>query len=355
MPVDELLVSPQDSIRQVMLRIESNSKGIALVVKEDHRLIDTVTDGDIRRAILSGMQLDLPVSELLNFGAPKKRPRPLTAPADISDTKLLRIMNEHTLRHIPLVNTAGRVVGAALLSELIKEYEVPLKAVIMAGGYGTRLRPLTESLPKPMLKVGNRPLLELIIEKLRQAGIRQVNLATHYKEDIISRYFGNGEDFGVKIRYVKEDRPLGTAGALSRIEDLDSLLLVINGDILTSADFRLMANFHREHDADMTVAVRPSEFRIPYGVMETEGVMITRIREKPVVQHLINAGIYLLNPEMLQLIPVDQPHDMTDLIEQLIAKGHRVVGFPLKEYWLDIGRIDDYEKAKQDVKGGHVD
>src|ERR1044072_3325114 len=171
-----------------------------------------------------------------------------------------------------------------------------MRAVIMAGGYGTRLLPLTDQIPKPMLPVGDRPLLEIIVDQLKEAGIRQVNVATHYKSEAISDHFKNGEDFGVDIRYVKEDQPLGTAGALSLLEESDEPLLVINGDILTRVDFHAMLNFHREHAADLTVAVRQYEFRVPYGVIDTDGVAVTGISEKPMVRQFINAGIYLLNP-----------------------------------------------------------
>jgi NDP-sugar pyrophosphorylase family protein len=205
-----------------------------------------------------------------------------------------------------------------------------------------------------MLPVGDQPLLELIIEQLRQAGIRRVNLTTHYKGEIIARHFGDGRDFGVEIRYVKEDQPLGTAGALSLLDESDQPLLVVNGDILTRVDFRAMLDFHREHQAHMTVAVRQYEFRVPYGVIKTDGVAITGISEKPLARYFINAGIYLLNPKVCRFIPNGQSYDMTDLISRLVAAGRRVVGFPVREYWLDIGQVEDYQRALADVRNGEV-
>ena len=222
----------------------------------------------------------------------------------------------------------------------------------MAGGYGSRLRPLTEDLPKPMLPVGNKPLLELIVEQLKQAGIRQVNVATHYKSEVIAEHFKNGEAFGVDIRYVKEDQPLGTAGALSLIEEVDEPLLVMNGDILTRVDFRALLSFHREHKADLTVCVRQYEFRVPYGVIDTDGVLVKGISEKPMVRQFINAGIYLLNPQVRRLIPNGRPYDIPDLIERLLKENGTVVCFPIREYWLDIGKVDQYDQAKADIAAG---
>jgi NDP-sugar pyrophosphorylase family protein len=262
------------------------------------------------------------------------------------------MMTEMGVRQIPLVDDEGRVADVALLSELVKEYELPLRAIVMAGGYGTRLRPLTDELPKPMLPVGDRPLLEIIVDRLREAGIRHVNVATHYKSEMIAEHFKDGQGFGVDIRYVKEDQPLGTAGALSMLEESDEPLLVINGDILTRVDFRAMLHFHHEHKSDLTVAVSQYEFRVPYGVIETDGVAVTGMSEKPLVRQFINAGIYLLNPSIRRLIPNGQHYDIPDLIERLLEEGRPVVCFPIREYWLDIGKSDHYDQAKVDVASG---
>jgi dTDP-glucose pyrophosphorylase/CBS domain-containing protein len=350
--LEKLLVTPSSSLYEVMSCINKNAKGIALVVDRQRRLLGTITDGDIRRAILAGMSLEEASHNLLKNSLPAPHPMPLTAEMGTSDVELFRLMNEYTLHHIPLVDATGRVVDVALLRDLIKDYELPLAAVIMAGGYGTRLRPLTETVPKPMLPVGDRPLLELIIEQLRQSGIRQIHLATHYKGEVIARHFGDGRNFGVRIRYVQEKQPLGTAGALGLLDASDEALLVMNGDILTQVDFHTMLDFHRQHRADMTVAVRSYEVRLPYGVIHTQGDDVVSITEKPTMQHFINAGIYLLNPTVCNLIPTGQPYDMTELIEHLLDDGHRVVSFPISNYWQDIGHVDDYQKAITAVTTG---
>ena len=269
-----LVVNPSSSVRQVMERIDKSGKGIALILDESQHLIGTVTDGDIRRAILAGIDLNSSVMQLLDQ---RRDSGPLTAPVGTSDSTLLHLMNETGVRQIPLVDENNRVVDVTLLSDLVKELELPIRAVVMAGGMGSRLRPLTDTVPKPMLPIGSRPLLELTVERLKQAGIRRLNVATHYKSDVISNHFKDGQDFGVEISYVKEDQPLGTVGALSLLEDSEDPLLVINGDILTRVDFREMLNFHREHKADLTIAVRQYEFNVPYGVLETDGVNVKGI------------------------------------------------------------------------------
>lgn len=350
--LERVRVSPEHSVRKVMECIDQSARGIALVLDEQHHLIGTVTDGDIRRAILAGMNLELSVSELLQQRQPGFASGAITAPLGTDDTTLLHLMSENDVRHIPLVDDAGCVVDISFLTELVKEYELPLRALVMAGGQGSRLRPLTEELPKPMLPVGNKPLLQLIVEQLKQAGIRQVNVATHYKGDVIAEHFKNGEAFGVDIRYVKEDQPLGTAGALSLLEEVDEPLLVMNGDILTRVDFRALLHFHREHRADLTVCVRQYEFNVPYGVIDTDGVNVKGISEKPVVRNFINAGIYLLNPQVRKLIPNGQPYDIPDLIDRLISEQRTVVCFPIREYWLDIGKVDQYDQAKADIAAG---
>ena len=340
-----LVVGPTYSVREVMEQIDRSGKGIALVLDASQHLLGTITDGDIRRAILNGIDLDTSVEQLL-----AQREGPLTAPIGTSDSTLLHLMNESGVRQIPLIDENDRVVDVMLLSDLVKELELPIRAIVMAGGLGTRLRPLTDTLPKPMLPIGSRPLLELIVEGLKESGIRRLNVATHYKGEIISEHFKDGQDFGVEITYVKEDQPLGTVGALSLLEDSEDPLLVINGDILTRVDFREMLNFHREHKADLTIAVRQYEFNVPYGVVESDGVFVKGISEKPTVRQFINAGIYLLNPSVRRLVPNQQQYDMPDLIHRILSEGRQVVCFPVREYWLDIGIEDHYLQAQSDME-----
>jgi dTDP-glucose pyrophosphorylase/CBS domain-containing protein len=348
--VESFCISPDHTLRDAMGCIDRNAEGIALVVDAERRLLDTISDGDTRRAILAGTDLDLPVSDVLDAARGRGRAAPTTAPAGTPSHELLHVMNERVIRQIPLVDDKGRVVGLALLGDLVRSYELPLTAVVMAGGFGTRLSPLTDDVPKPMLRVGDTPMLERIVEQLREAGVRRVNVATHYRGDLIADHFKDGSDFGVELEYVHEDQPLGTAGALGRMEHAKDPLLVINGDILTHVDFRAMLHFHREHAADMTVAVRENMVSVPYGIVEIEDEQIVKISEKPTLRYLVNAGIYLLDPDVVARVPRDRPSDMTHLIEALLSDGARVVAFPIHEYWIDIGRIEDYERALADFE-----
>jgi dTDP-glucose pyrophosphorylase len=342
--LSEFLVYPSETVTRVLEVIEGNHRGIALVVQQDRQLEGTITDGDVRRLILDGISTDVTAEDVL---ARKPGYRPITALHGTPEDELIRLMIRSDFRHIPILDEAGRAVDIALLSDLVKDIALPMNAVVMAGGYGKRLRPLTQDTPKPMLPVGDRPLLEHVIDQLKIAGVRHVNLATHYRGDVISDHFGDGRNFGVEIDYLKEEEPLGTAGALSLLAESDDPLLVINGDILTEVDFRSFLDFHREHRADMTVGVREYAINVPYGVVETSGEGVTGISEKPVIRHFVNAGIYLLDKSARAFIPERERFDMTELIQALVDSSRRVVSFPILEYWSDIGQMEDYEQAQR--------
>jgi len=224
----------------------------------------------------------------------------------------------------------------------------------MAGGFGKRLLPLTEDVPKPMLPIGDKPILQRTIEQLRRAGIREVSLTTHYLPDSIVDHFGNGESFGVKLNYLKEDHPLGTAGGLKSMSKATGSFLVMNGDILTGVPFQEMLAYHHQNGAQITVGVRKYEVKVPFGVVECEDVRITQLKEKPTLSFFINAGIYILEPSACDFIPEGERFDMTDLIQSLLDAGLPVVSFPIIEYWLDVGRHDDYQQAQEDVRNGKI-
>ena len=347
-----LFISTDNSIRAAMKCVDRGGCGIALVVDQEMHLLGTITDGDVRRAILAGVDLELPVREILASKVNTQYPKPITAAPETDRTALIALMHKHVLRQIPILDNNGKVVDLMLLDDLIPIQDLPLQAVIMAGGFGTRLRPLTEDLPKPMLPVNGKPLMELVIEQLRKVGIRRVNVTTHYKPEKISDHFGDGSSFGVELTYVNEDRPLGTGGALGLIDAPNETTLVINGDVLTQVDFRAMLAYHREHRADMTVAVKQYDIKVPYGVIECAGAHVCALKEKPQMHFLVNAGIYLIEPKVYEFIPNGEHFNMTDLIQRLLDTNHTVVSFPIIEYWLDIGRFADYEKAQGDVKQG---
>lgn len=348
--IQKLIVTTTDTIQQAIVCINRNQKGIVLVLDSDGCLTSTITDGDIRRATLEGKRLDASVASLLDTKVDQSPP--ITALPDTSNDELLELMRRHSIQQVPLVDGSGSVVGLKTVADLIPPKASGMQAVIMAGGYGTRLHPLTEELPKPMLPLGGRPLLQYTLDKLKQAEIKRVHISTHYLSDKIMEHFGDGRSEGLDIQYVAEDHPLGTAGALGLMAKTDEPLLVINGDIITELDFRAMLSFHREHEADMTVAVRQYDIQIPYGVLKSSGPYVKGMEEKPVVTYMVNAGIYLLSPAVYGLIPRGKGFDMTDLISLLVERGRTVTNFPVLEYWLDIGQHDDYKKAQEDLEKG---
>ncbi len=347
-----LCVSPDSTIRDAMSCMDCTRLGIVLVVDDDRRLMGTITDGDMRRAVLANTDLTQSIDALLARKTGTRYARPITAPVNADRSTYLNLLKRHSIMQLPLVDGEERVVGLVTLDEFLPDREVPLRAVVMAGGEGSRMRPFTEDVPKPMLPLGDQPLMEIIIQQLRDAGIKHVNVTTHYKSEKITEHFGDGRNFGVEIAYVTEDRPLGTAGALGLMEVPKETILVINGDILTQVDFRAMLAFHQEYRGDLTMAVREYDVRVPFGVVECQGASVARLTEKPLLKFFVNAGIYLLEPMVYRYIPNGQRFDMTDLIQRLLDEGRRVVSFPIREYWLDIGLPDDYLKAQIDVKSG---
>ena len=353
--IEPFCAGPDCTIRDLVVLIDRNRGGVALIVDPDRRLLATVTDGDIRRAILNGADMESPVKALLDSGVSRRRKAPITAPDGTPAVQILRLMGQHAIQHVPLIGEDGRLVALTLLSSFVRDQDLPVRAVIMAGGLGTRLRPLTQEMPKPMLPVGGRPLLQRTIESLRCAGIRNINITTHFQADKIKAFVGDGSPYDARVHYSHENEPLGTAGALRQMRlDESEPCLVINGDILTTVNYSAMLEFHREHRADLTVGVRHYAMPVPYGVVDCDGPLVKSIREKPSVGFFVNAGIYLIAPGVCGLIPEGQRFDMTDLIGLLIEQGRRVVSFPVHEYWLDIGQHDDYRQAQDDVAAGKL-
>jgi dTDP-glucose pyrophosphorylase/CBS domain-containing protein len=352
--VGDFCVTPQVSVEKAMLIIDRDGEGVALVIDSDARLLGTLTDGDIRRGLLNGVDMSAPVAKLLEAKAKTKFSIPVTVPVDTPDDVLLRLMSENGIRHIPILNEHGQVVDLGLLRTLVLDQALPLTGVVMAGGRGERMRPLTADTPKPMLTVGDKPLLERIVQQMQQSGIGRVCVTTHYKPEKITSHFGDGADFGVSIDYVTEDQPLGTAGALRLLDAPSSTLLVVNGDILTRVDFRAMLDYHRESASDLTIGVRKHEATVPFGVVQCDGSRVTGIVEKPRSEVLINAGIYLVEPSLLPMIPEGRRYDMTDLIRAALDVGRRIEAFPIREFWLDVGRPEDYRQAQADVQAGRL-
>jgi len=322
---------------------------LVLVVDHDFRLVDAITDSQVRRAVVVGMSLDDPIKVLRDHGVSPSSPKPMTASVDTDPSVLLQWMREQDVQEIPLLDETQRVIGLVTRDDLVPNEALPLECIVMVGGYGSRLRSVAGDLPKALLPLGKRPLLEWLLDQLRQAGVQRVYLATHYKTELFVQHFGDGQNFGVEIRYLTEDQPLGTAGALSLLTTSDRPTLVVNGDLLTRLNFRAMLRFHHEHTANLTVAVCQHAVGVPYGIVTMNGLRVTGLVEKPTVQHFINAGIYLLDPQACRCIPSGVRYDMTQLINQLVREGRHVMSFPIWEYWVDIGDVENYQRAVHDV------
>ena len=340
------LVAASASIREALETITKNSNQAVMVVDETGRLVGIVTDGDIRRGLLRDVPLDGSVRDVMN-------PRPATAEPGINRGAALALMQRRRLRHLPLVDAGGRLVDVLLLDDLLRPTPLPNAAVLMAGGDGTRLRPLTESVPKPLLAVGGKPLLEILVERLRASGVQEIFVTVRYRSEMIEAHFGDGARLGVRIRYIREEIPLGTAGGLTLLpEPLTTPFFLVNGDILTKCDFRAMLDFHRRWRADLTVGTVPHTVEVPYGVLEIDGEQLSTISEKPRLDFLINSGVYIVEPAALALIPRGRPFDAPELIPLLKQAGRPVVAFPIREYWLDVGRHADFTQANRDVAEG---
>ncbi len=333
-------IASSGTIEQAIATIEHSRAKIALVLDANRRLVGTITDGDVRRAFLNGAQLTDGVSKVMNSSPRVGRMGEDRAP-------LIDLMRRNVCRHVPIVDEAGHVVALETLQEMLEYGRRENWVVLMAGGLGKRLRPLTEIVPKPMLQVGEQPILEVIIERLRDQGFRNFFVSVNYLGEMIRNHFGDGSKWGVKIEYLTEDKPLGTAGSLSLLrERSDKPLIVMNGDILTKIDFCQLLQFHEEHRAQATTCVRDYFVDVPFGVIDNDGHRMRGMREKPRHRFLVNAGIYTLQPEVLEFIPRDEFFDMPMLIETLVERGQHACVFPVREYWIDVGRLEEYDRAK---------
>ncbi len=340
----KLTVWPDATIRQALEAIDTGNMQIALVV-EDNLLLGTITDGDIRRGFLKGKGLDDPIDGLYN-------PNPVKGYLSQPKEDLVQLALARGVKQLPMVDDSGRLVGIEIVDDYLRVTEKPNAIVLMAGGLGTRLRPLTVDTPKPMLTVGSKPILETIIESFSRYGFRNFYLSVNYQAEKIRDYFGNGSKQGVRIGYLNEKNRLGTAGALGMLpKDIDAPIIVMNGDLLTNVNFDHLLNYHMLAGASATMCVREYEFQVPYGVVHTEGATIQAIVEKPTHQYYVNAGIYVLNPSVLDIIPSGQFFDMPQLFQNLIHAKQKICSFPIREYWMDIGQPRDFEKANSDYEG----
>ena len=338
----DITVPPGTPIIEALRILDGLGTQTLIVVDAQDRLIGTVSDGDFRRAVLRSVAMDAGVETIANT-------EPKTLPVDASMDSIRDAMAGLGVRYLPLVDPAGRVAGVAGLdAPAVAAPENPHWTVLMAGGKGARLRPLTEDRPKPLLEVGGKPILELMIESLARQGFRRFYVSVNYKAQMVKDHFGDGGGLDVEIRYLEEDRPLGTAGALGLVQDRhQEPLFVMNGDLLTKVNFASVLDFHRHQDVDATMCVREFRMEVPFGVVEVDNDRIADIVEKPVEQYLINAGIYLFEPRFLDLVEAGEALDIPDLLRRGKDAGLQITGFPIREFWLDIGRHEDYRRANE--------
>jgi len=344
--LNNLVTTENISILNAMTLIDKNTKKMLIVVDESKKIIGTITDGDIRRAILKGLLVSTPIKEVYN--------RNYSCVNDsVGTNEIKRIFIEKKINLIPIVNENRVLINYIEIDDLIN-FDILEKenfVLIMAGGMGTRLKPLTDNIPKPMLKVGKKPILQIIIEQFFNYGFRNFIISVNYKADIIESYFRDGSDFNVNIKYVREKERLGTAGAIALAENyLDKPFFVMNGDVLTNVNFYNLLQFHLDNKNDMTIGSRIYETEIPYGVININQSNVTSLLEKPIVSYMVNGGIYVLNPSLVKEIPKGDYFDITQLINIMLNNNNKIGSFPITDYWMDIGKIEDYYKANEDIK-----
>jgi dTDP-glucose pyrophosphorylase len=336
----DVVVSPETPLSIAIAKVDASGLQIALVLAPDDQLLGILTDGNIRRAILSGKGLEVPVSMVMSVN-------PTTVLTSTARDKMLALMRRTTFHQLPLIDDVGHVVGLVTLDGLLNSIEHPNWVVLMAGGLGTRLRPLTEERPKPMLAVGGKPILETILESFAEQGFKRIFLSVNYKAEMVVNHFGTGERWGVQLDYLHESTRLGTAGSLSLLPERPTApIIVMNGDLLTHTNYGDFLQFHIDQGAAATMAVREHDIQVPYGVVRLDGDRIEAIEEKLVQRFLVNAGIYALSPDALDYLPSETFFDMPTLFERLIAAGKPTAAFRFREYWLDIGRIEEYERGQ---------
>lgn len=339
--LEKLKIFSDSTIKQALKIISDGAIHIAIVVDKKDKFIGTLSDGDIRRGFLKGLNLKSPIKSLVSK-------KPIFAHKKDTKEKLLKIALSKKIYQIPVVGDSGKVIGIHVLDELIRYKDKSNKVVIMAGGKGMRLRPLTKNTPKPMLKVGDKPILQTLIEKFRENGYKNFVICVNYKSNVIKDFFSDGDKFGVKIEYIQEKSRMGTAGALSLFKKKPTEpFFVINGDLLTNLDFEKLLNFHYDQNSEATMCVREYNIESPYGEVKLDNEKIKSIEEKPKHKYYVNAGVYVLEPKCISLIP-KKYFDMPSLFKIMIKKNKNIVSFPLGEYWLDIGKFNDYKKANID-------
>lgn len=341
--INKIFVSPDTNIVETLKVIDESAIEIALVVDEHKRLLGTVTDGDIRRGLIKGATLNGPICDLMNKS-------PIVAKTTATNDELLFLMLNKSIKHLPIVDKDNHPIRLVQMKDLIKQAKKPNVAVIMAGGLGSRLGGLTKNLPKPMLPVGGKPIIANIAEQLCKHGFVKIYISVNYKAEVIVEYFKNNPIQNAEISFLHESKKLGTAGSIALLPGtLTEPFIVVNGDILSAINYENLVDFHNRNKSGITVCAREFSFQIPYGVLKIDGNKLSSIEEKPFHSIFINAGVYVMNPEIIKLIKPEDPLDMPDLIKEAANTEQGVSCYPLSDFWLDIGTPADYSKIKQNT------
>jgi len=340
--IKKITLKKTASIKEALEVIDDGAIRIAIIIDDEKKVIGTISDGDARRGLLKGYTLNSSIEDLY-FKTPTL--------GYVSDSKeeIIKKAISKKLYQVPIVDQEKRLIYVEDLATLLQLRTRRNKVILMAGGLGTRLRPLTDNLPKPLLQIGGKPILEIIIQNFVKHGFVDIIISVNYKAEMIKDYLKDGKRLGANITYIEEDKRMGTAGALSLLTEIPrEPFFVMNADLLTTVNFEQMLDFHSKENSIATMAVREYEYQVPYGVIEVEESQISSIKEKPIQKFFVNAGIYVLSPKVLSRIPQREFYDMPTLFEELIKSSQKVLSFPVHEYWLDIGRIDEFQQAQNE-------
>ena len=341
--IDDLtsvLLHAADTLEEAAVSLSENSLKIVLIVDNDRKLLGTVTDGDIRRGLLAGHSMQSPLSEVMEKDS-------ICIRAGESRSRALQIIQDKDLLQLPVLNAEGVVVGLETIRDLLFREKKSNRVLLMAGGFGKRLYPLTKEIPKPLLPIGGKPILETILEQLVEEGFQHFLFSVYYRADQVREHFGDGAKWGIEIEYLEEDEPLGTAGAIGLLDpdQIDAPFVVMNGDLVTKLDFTQLINHHVQNVCAATICVREYQFTVPFGVVEGENGKMYRIVEKPVQTCFINAGIYVLQPELIESFGSARALGMPGLLNNISKEGNKVTMFPIHEHWADVGHIEEYQRA----------
>jgi len=339
------ILNYKEDMKSAINNLENGKSRIALVVDDKDKLIGTITDGDIRRAILANLPMDSKLKEFM-------KDQPVCIDSEKNKDDILRLMREKDILQVPILDKNKKVVGLETLNHLLEGKKIDNPVFIMAGGFGTRLAPLTDETPKPLLKIGSKPILERILLKFIDAGFHKFYISTHFMADKIKEYFNDGSDWNISIKYIHEDQPLGTGGSLGLLpkSEIDLPLVMMNGDLLSEVNFVELLRYHYEKKGMVTMCVSQYELQIPYGVVVKDEHKFIKIDEKPSKKFFINAGIYVVDPSVVSGVDGSSYLDMPTLLNEISLKNLPVNIFPIHEYWLDVGQLSDFNKAKEDVK-----